>query len=191
MKHHLVIGLWIAFNLLLFTTESFGIILILLSISIVSILTHKYKKKFAIWTVVTYLFTMLLEILGTNTGLIFGEYSYGNSFGIKIFAVPLVIGLMWIILILGSVCVVNRLNLKPYWAGLLLILFDYPLEIIASNHGFWLFDEGISIINFITWGLIGTLFSYYLDVTKIKIASKTGSILFICQGLVFAFLAIL
>ncbi len=190
-KHCLVIVLWLAFNVLLFTTESFGIILILLGLSIVIILTHKYKKKFAIWSVVTYLTTMMLEILGTNAVLIFGEYSYGNNLGIKLFGVPLIIGLLWIILILGSVSVVNRLKLQPFYSGLVLIIFDIPLEIVATRQELWHFVGGVSLINFLTWGLIGILFSYYLDRIKIKFASKTGSTLFIGQGLIFALIAFL
>jgi putative membrane protein len=169
--------------------EGFGIILTVLSVSIVIILSYKYKTNFSVWCAVTYLTTMLLEIIGTNTGLVFGEYSYGNNLSMKILGVPVTIGLLWIIVILGSVSVANRLNLKPYWSGLFLILFDIPLEMIATNRGFWHFNEGVSIMNFLVWGVIGVLFSYYLYGLKIKFASKTGSALFIGQGIVFAFLA--
>ena len=35
-------------------------------------------KKFLIWFLVSYLITFILEIAGVRTGLIFGEYKYGD-----------------------------------------------------------------------------------------------------------------
>ena len=98
---------------------------------------------------------------------------------------------LWIILILGSISVTNRLKLPPFYSGLILIIFDIPLEIVATRQELWRFVGEVSLINFLTWGLIGVLFSYYLSWEKIKFASKTGSTLFIGQGLVFAFIAFL
>ena len=41
---------------------------------------------------------MVTEILGVNYGLIFGDYQYGNNLGFKLFGVPFLIGVNWIIL---------------------------------------------------------------------------------------------
>ena len=39
---------------------------------------------------------IIIEIIGVNTGLIFGNYSYGKGLGIKIWGTPLLIGINWL-----------------------------------------------------------------------------------------------
>ena len=41
---------------------------------------------------------MISEILGVNYGLIFGDYIYLDNLGYKVFGVPVIIGVNWIIL---------------------------------------------------------------------------------------------
>ena len=44
-----------------------------------------------------FLLVLPLNITGANTGLIFGNYTYGNILGMKVLGVPLIIGLNWFI----------------------------------------------------------------------------------------------
>ena len=79
-----------------FTLFAFGII----------VLFEVYRnKKFISWLVITYLATLLLEIIGAKTGLIFGSYSYGDVLGPKFFDLPLIIGLNWVIVIWGGILI--------------------------------------------------------------------------------------
>ena len=45
-----------------------------------------------------FLIGMFSEFIGVNYGVIFGEYIYGNNLGFKLFGVPFLIGLNWVIL---------------------------------------------------------------------------------------------
>lgn len=56
------------------------------------------RKSLVIWTSI-YLIGIGAEIIGVNTGLLFGNYSYGNNLGPKIVGVPPIIGINWIVLI--------------------------------------------------------------------------------------------
>ncbi len=38
---------------------------------------------------------MLSEIIGVNSALLFGDYSYGSVLGLKIGGVPVLIGVTW------------------------------------------------------------------------------------------------
>lgn len=56
---------------------------------------------FGLWwalrfTVITFVFSLALEALGVSTSAIFGSYSYSDQLGPKVFEVPLVIGLAWV-----------------------------------------------------------------------------------------------
>ena len=65
------------------------------------ILNHDLSdKKSKIGLILIFISGLFVEILGVNYGLFFGEYSYGNNLGPKIFEVPYVIGFNWVLLII-------------------------------------------------------------------------------------------
>ena len=41
---------------------------------------------------------MIAETIGVNFGILFGDYEYGENLGFKIFGVPFLIGINWIVL---------------------------------------------------------------------------------------------
>ena len=67
------------------------------------ILNHDLSnKKSKIGLMLIFLFGLIVEILGVNYGLFFGEYSYGANLGPKIYEVPYVIGFNWVLLIIAT-----------------------------------------------------------------------------------------
>ena len=40
-----------------------------------------------------------VEVVGVNTSVLFGDYKYGNLMGIKLWGVPLLIGVQWFVTI--------------------------------------------------------------------------------------------
>ena len=78
-------------------------------------LTSVKHKFFLIWFLIVFVLTLSLEIIGTKTGLIFGDYQYGTTFFGKFLEVPVIIGLNWVLIILGCIQVSNSfLILKPF-----------------------------------------------------------------------------
>ena len=59
---------------------------------------NELNKKNIISALSIFLIGMIAEILGVNFGIIFGEYEYLDNLGIKIFGVPIIIGVQWILL---------------------------------------------------------------------------------------------
>ena len=57
---------------------------------------------------------ILVEFLGVNYGLLFGEYSYGKNLGPKLFGVPFLIGMNWVILTTISGSISNYIT-KGKW----------------------------------------------------------------------------
>jgi Protein of unknown function (DUF422). len=54
------------------------------------ILLKNNKNNNIFFLFIVFCWGMLSEIIGVNTGLIFGSYTYGNSLGIKLMNVPIV-----------------------------------------------------------------------------------------------------
>jgi len=118
-------------------------------------------KSFSIWTI-AYLTGMIAEGLGANYGLIFGDYTYGENLGLKVFSVPLLIGINWVILTF-STAYISRLILKTRLlssisGAILMVIMDVILEPIAPVLDFWYWHPHASsapLQNFIAWFIIG------------------------------------
>ena len=92
---------------------------LLISVVIVSMkLLRLDSLKVFYWGLVTFLITYLTEVIGVKTGLIFGEYSYGNVLGIKLFDVPIIIGLNWVFVILGLINLFQKFKTNNFFKGL-------------------------------------------------------------------------
>ena len=118
-------------------------------------------KSLVIWSTV-YLIGMIAEIIGTKTGILFGNYSYGNNLGPKIIGVPPLIGINWIVLTFLSATIAKRV-IKFKWlsiicGALLMVGLDFFIEPIAPIFDFWSWDEGFAPLkNFIHWFIVSLL----------------------------------
>ena len=138
---------------------------------------------------------MIAEIIGVNKGLIFGEYSYGNALGIKVFGVPILIGINWCILVFITGYIADAF-FHNFWQKILLGIFlmislDLVMEPVAPVLDFWTFKSGLaSFQNYLGWSLV----SFPLHLLYQKLSPKiTGPFpfhLFILQFLFFTILLI-
>lgn len=116
-------------------------------------------------------FGMLVEFLGVNYGLIFGNYQYGENLGVKIKGVPLMIGVNWAILTFASASL-SRYFFKNSTAALLgaaimMVLLDLIIEIAAPAMDYWKFQKGIvPVQNYVGW--LGTAFIVHLLFQKVN-----------------------
>jgi putative membrane protein len=118
-------------------------------------------KSLVIWSAV-YLIGMLAEIIGTKTGILFGNYSYGNNLGPKIIGVPPLIGINWIVLTFLTATIARRVIhfkwLSIICGALLMVGLDFFIEPIAPIFDFWSWDEGVAPLkNFIHWFIVSLL----------------------------------
>jgi bisanhydrobacterioruberin hydratase len=117
--------------------------------------------KFAIGV---YMAGFFIEVIGVNTGQIFGDYTYGSALGIKLWATPLLIGVNWLVLVYCTGVFLQTFNLNSKWlfsalgAGILLGI-DFLIEPVAIRFDYWSWFEGIiPIQNYLGW----YIFSYGL-----------------------------
>ena len=120
------------------------------------------KKKEIIIVFLIFSIGMIAEILGVNYGLIFGKYDYGDNLGLKLFGVPLLIGLNWVVLtfICGSISnhFIKNKYLSIVVAIILMLLIDITLEPIAPILDYWEFSGSIAPIqNYIGWAFTSLL----------------------------------
>ena len=133
-----------------------------------------------------------IEYIGTSTGLLFGEYSYGKVLGWKWLGVSLIIGVNWYAIVLASVNFA-RLFFKNKWLTILVgavlcVVMDLIIEPVAIKYGFWTWHNGeIPLFNYITWFIFATLFSAIYVFTTNKI-NKTAATLYVVWAAFFCIL---
>lgn len=148
--------------------------LLLLLVSFLAISSSYYIYRKAIFVLVFLsLFTIILEIIGVKTGLIFGEYIYGNKLIPQVFGVPVIIGINWVVLTLGTYYLASNLVKNSYitllLSSLFITAFDYTLEPVAIKLGYWSWSNGdVPIQNYIAWFVISFITALVIIIFKIE-----------------------
>lgn len=102
-----------------------------------------WSRGLVVALVICYIAGMLVEIVGTKSGLLFGEYAYGATLGPKVLSTPLMMGINWAVLVYGVVSLTNKwlgkgyLILKSLLGATLMVLSDILIEPIAVAYDFW------------------------------------------------------
>ena len=161
------------------------------------ILNHDLSdKKSIIGLMLIFLFGLIVEILGVNYGLFFGEYSYGANLGPKIYEVPYVIGFNWVLLIIATGSISDKLIkgkeiYKILFASFLMVLVDLLIEKSAPKLDFWEFViSPVPFSNYLWWFIFSLCFQYiFFKTVKTKEYNLSSNILVI-QFLFFGMLAV-
>lgn len=128
---------------------------------IVLILGRKRNFKPFYWFLIICFFTgMFVEMIGIHTGILFGEYYYGENLGPKLNGVPYIIGINWGILSVGACSVVNRfyrgnIYVSVFFSALIMTLLDVLIEPVAIRSDYWHWiTPSIPLKNYLSWFFI-------------------------------------
>jgi len=173
-------------DLMLFLTP----VTLLLNGTLVLFTSYKGSKNFLKWIILTYLLTFALEVIGVKTGLVFGEYKYGETLGLKLFEVPLIIGFNWILVILGTISVAQLITqnvlANSLIAATISVVFDLVLEPIAIKLDYWQWSQNvIPIQNYIAWFFIAFISALLFSILKVKMQSGLSKYYLLVQFIFF------
>ncbi|RKD91808.1 carotenoid biosynthesis protein [Mangrovibacterium diazotrophicum] len=129
------------------------------------------------------------ELVGTQTGLLFGHYTYGLVLGLKLWQTPLLIGVNWLVLCYGVFVGLSALKLKwwmPVVGALLMVLFDFVMEPVAIRYDMWSWENGaIPFKNYVDWFLLSYLLLAGMKDLKLNIRNPLAVWIVVCQFLFF------
>ena len=125
----------------------------------------KFSLRSQISVIIIFLLSMISEIIGVNSGLLFGSYYYGENLGCSFYGVPLVIGLNWVVLTVscGNIAIyIFKENkfLSILFGSFLMLLLDIIMEQVSGDIDFWYFNDQNLTFNFITWFMLGICNQY-------------------------------
>jgi putative membrane protein len=107
---------------------------------------------------------MIAEIIGVNTGLLFGTYVYGEAMGIQLAGVPVLIAITWLFVSVAAWQLASLSSYSPIKtiiiAAWIVVLFDVVLEQYATAFGLWSWRDGIiPLKNYVSWFLVSVCIS--------------------------------
>jgi bisanhydrobacterioruberin hydratase len=173
--------------------------------------TQENKNAFFwLFAVATILTGIAVEIIGVNTGLLFGDYNYGDVLGVKWKQVPLIIGVNWFIVVYCSGISITALLqriIKPLAAtpaepkpvlkaisvisdgATLALAFDWLIEPVAIKLGFWQWKNGeVPLYNYACWFVISLLLMILFRFSPFEKRNKFAIHLLLIQVMFFLIL---
>jgi bisanhydrobacterioruberin hydratase len=139
------------------------------------------NTSFYLFILFCFVIGICIEIIGTHTGILFGNYAYGNTLGAKVLNVPIVIGINWFVVMfccgiamhLMMYTLVKKIDAdevikKPILKTIsvivdgatLALIFDWLMEPVAIHLGYWSWGGTgeIPIFNYACWFIFSMLF---------------------------------
>ncbi len=151
-----------------------------------------------------------VEMIGVNTGLLFGNYSYGAVLGIQVMNVPLLIGVNWFIIVYCSAVsiytLLQRILAPASSAGItasqplkalaivtdaatLAVMFDWLMEPVAIKLNFWKWQDAvIPVYNYVCWFAVSALLLLVFNSCKFYRPNKFAVHLLLIQAMFFLLL---
>ena len=130
----------------------------------------RLRPRFIAWALLVFAVGIGVEVLGVQTGWIFGAYIYGDLLKPFIARVPVAMGFAWLGMLLCSAAVAQRVPEtkvtrsalgQVLLIALLMLLFDLLMESAAVKLGYWRWLDGtIPFRNYLAWFLISLVFAY-------------------------------
>lgn len=132
----------------------------------------------------------IIEVIGVSTGLIFGNYRYGETLGLRILETPLLIGINWIMLTYASSTLTEEFYINSFLkiliGGAIMLAYDIILEQIAPALGMWYWEEGPAPFqNYVAWFLTGAVFQAVVRISGITAKNRLAWKIMVIQALFF------
>ena len=167
---------------------------LLLMFAIIVFSYNANVKRLLLFVSGVFLCGYLVEVLGVHTGKIFGSYYYGDTLGYKIAAVPLLMGVNWVILIFSTGQMIKSFKIRngilaSLLGGLCLIFFDFFLEPTAMKFDYWHWDwHIIPVQNYVAWFIVSVILLKFYYALGLKQQKYIGTTMYVSQLIFFVVL---
>lgn len=143
---------------------------------------HRFSPRTATFLAAVYLVALLVEMAGVQTGVIFGSYTYGRALGPRVAETPLLIGINWVLLVVASGALFQRLQnrvLAAACAALAMTGFDVVMEQVCHRMDMWSWADGrIPLRNYAAWFLLALFFHAAAEILHIRFRSSLARWIF-------------
>lgn len=146
----------------------------------------KYNSKLIYAACIVLFLGFGVEVLGVTSGVLFGEYHYGQTLGWRLMDVPIVMGVNWLILSFSSLGIMGRLTsnsyLKVIMASLVMVVLDVLIEPVAIQLDFWTWTQvSVPFQNYVMWFFSALIINSLIELLVKEIHFKTSLFVFLAQ----------
>jgi bisanhydrobacterioruberin hydratase len=169
------------------------------------------EKNLFFWLFVLVIFAVgiVVEMIGVNTQLLFGDYSYGKVLGYQVNNVPVIIGINWFLIIYCCGITVQTILMKAITkvatetstppmvlkalsvivdGATLAVFIDWIMEPVAVQLGYWKWNGDIPVYNYICWFVVAIAMLAVFHFLKFNKQNKFAVHLLMIQVLFFLLL---
>ena len=163
---------------------------LIISTILLFIYQKDFSRQFLVFAALIFLLGYLVELIGVKTGQVFGEYEYGETLGLKIFSIPIIMGLNWLNLIYCVGIVMNKYKINNYLksciGAAILTCIDFFLEPVAIKNDFWIWNSTtVPIQNYVAWFVFSFIFLLIFQFLKFNKTNKLAMPFIVIQFLFF------
>lgn len=172
---------------------------LLFSMGVVLYYHPKRSLELIYGLVLVYFGSWLLECVGVQTGLLFGNYAYGPVLGPKVLATPLMIGINWVMLVYAMAALAwawlprVSANGQAMVGASLMMSLDFLIEPVAVHYNFWKWIPAqdhwfwvAPIQNYVVWWIAAWVFIRLFLGLVPKFENPIAIFLFVLQVVFFA-----
>lgn len=147
------------------------------------------------WALGAFLIGYGSEVIGINTGLIFGDYTYSGVLGPQIWSTPPMIGINWLLvtyLVNEAVWRFLPTRTSPFLGAIIAAIgctaFDYLVEPGAISLNYWSWSTGLPPFeNYVGWFFVSLIISMsYTKTMSAGLRNTAAPVLLVLQLLFFA-----
>lgn len=140
-------------------------------------------------------FGFILEVAGVATKAIFGAYAYGDTLGWRVWDVPILMAINWIVPIYCTRLLAEKVSKQPLLVALLGAVFmtalDFLLEPVAIFMDMWTWrGNDIPLENYLVWFVASFIIHYTYQLMDKKVQNKIAIPLLSIQTIFFGLLFI-
>jgi bisanhydrobacterioruberin hydratase len=159
-------------------------------------INHRHSKMELVrFSLFVFFLGFMIEFIGTQTGWPFGHYTYGTTLGPRIFGVPIIIGLNWLLITYCVSVFTDSLNtsipFKILMGTFLAVGIDILIEPVAMKFNFWNWSHGsVPLQNYVGWFMTSLVMNTSYHLFNVKSENKLALPLYLTQLMFFLILTI-
>lgn len=164
---------------------------ILLMLAVILLSQNQADGKILLFFLLVFILGFAAEWLGVHKNLLFGQYSYGETLGLKLWGIPLIIGINWFLLIYSAAVALQRSRVKSQAirvisGAVLLVLLDWVIEPVATHLDYWHWaNDVVPLKNYLCWFLISALLLFIFEKFNFRKQGIAAPVLLLTQFVFF------
>lgn len=162
---------------------------LLISLFLILFFHKGWNDAFPVFAAAAFWIGFGSELIGIHTGYLYGDYVYGPTLGIKLWDVPIIIGVNWFILSYLTGALFHKIP-NDFYAAILgatvMTCLDYIMEPVAVALDFWAWKfDIIPPTNYLGW--FGVSFLIHLIYRKAQFEKSNPIAIYLLMALILFF----